>query len=182
MSIAAGSAPDRRWKPGWGDPFLARDTQLSKYVFSHAQAQVLIEDIFVCETPHRYFLIEGHTTKLPFINFLPNQLAWPLARRFSKRKLAGLSEEELLCAGIRGTTAREIMANLKTQEGQAVRIKPHLLGMEDHVDLWYKAYSKSVAKQSSLRVRLLYVTRQNRECHLGVDVSTIHPTSFQKRG
>jgi hypothetical protein len=36
--------------------------------------------LFVCETPHRWFPVETHTTHLPLINYLPAPLAHKTAR------------------------------------------------------------------------------------------------------
>jgi hypothetical protein len=41
--------------------------------------------LFITETPHRYWPTEGHTTGLPFINYVPDALAGAAARHLSGR-------------------------------------------------------------------------------------------------
>ncbi|MBD3197268.1 MAG: methyltransferase domain-containing protein [Candidatus Lokiarchaeota archaeon] len=64
--------------------------------------------IIINETPNRLSPFETHTTNLPFINYLPNKLAYYIANKFSKNLSKNYSWEELLKNGIRGTTIKEI--------------------------------------------------------------------------
>lgn len=65
--------------------------------------------LFINETPNRLSPIEYHTTGLPAINYLPDPIAFALARRFSPRVRSGDSWEVLLRNGIRGSTTKEIL-------------------------------------------------------------------------
>lgn len=99
--------------------------------------------LFVNETPHRWYLIEAHTTGLPLLNFQPRPLAHWAANRYSKRLRGDESWEQLLRNGVRGGTEREILRVLRNAGGgRPVLLKPSLLGCGDAVDIWY-AYSQA---------------------------------------
>jgi 2-polyprenyl-3-methyl-5-hydroxy-6-metoxy-1,4-benzoquinol methylase len=99
--------------------------------------------LFVNDTPHRWYLLEAHTTGLPLLNFLPRPVAHWAANRYSKRVSGGESWEDLLRHGIRGGTEREILRVLRRAgDGQPVLLKPTRLGVSDRIDLWY-AYSQA---------------------------------------
>ena len=68
-----------------------------------------------------YRRVEGHTTGLPFINYLPDNLAYFIARRFSKRVENNESWVMLLRKGIRGGTEREIMKILRIRSAMETR-------------------------------------------------------------
>ena len=92
--------------------------------------------LFVNQTPHRYSPFEMHTTGLPLINYLPDALAFEAARRFSRRLNGHESGPELLRAGIRGATIREVLRML----GADARLMQPLRG--DLIDLWHGKLSK----------------------------------------
>lgn len=97
--------------------------------------------MFLNGTPHKYFPIEMHTTSgLPFINYLPENLAFLYATKFSKRGLNEMSWDELLRDGIRGGSAGEIMSILKKTNSNPVLLKPANDGVKDRIDVWYKSY------------------------------------------
>ncbi len=93
--------------------------------------------MFLNQTPNRWFPIEHHTTRLPFINYLPDSLTGVLARKFSGRLRGDESWEELLRKGIRGSTWQEVMHVLKSRGGNAWSLSPYRFGAADHFDLWY---------------------------------------------
>ena len=91
--------------------------------------------LFIFETPHRWFPIESHTTLLPFINYLPDRVAYYCCQRFSGRVDNSLSWPELLREGIRGATVREIVSIL----GGGEILTPSWDGAtRDQIDLWYQ--------------------------------------------
>ena len=87
--------------------------------------------LFINQTPHRYSPVEMHTTALPFINYLPDELALRYATHFSRRINGDEDWPELLRAGIRGATIAEIMRYLG---GRATLLAP-MCG--DQIDLWH---------------------------------------------
>jgi SAM-dependent methyltransferase len=91
--------------------------------------------LFLNQTPYRYSPIEMHTTGLPLINYLPDQLALRAARRFSKRLTGDPDWETLLRRGIRGGTVKEILQIL-AQHGRPELLEPRAR-IGDRVDLWY---------------------------------------------
>jgi trans-aconitate methyltransferase len=105
----------------------------------------LIKDrgvLFLDQTPYRYSPVEHHTTGLPLLNYLPDQLAHKVACRFSKTVESGETWEQLLRKGIRGATASEILDILRrTEEGTPVLLKPNRNGIRDHIDLWFAVSS-----------------------------------------
>lgn len=113
--------------------------------------------LFLDQTPYRYFPVELHTTMLPFINYLPDRLAFAYAKTFSKRIDEGETWESLLRQGIRGSTEKEI-GSLLTNSAML-----GCLGeINDRIDLWLKntnpnkmAAAKHLAKGV---LKLLYKT------------------------
>jgi SAM-dependent methyltransferase len=102
--------------------------------------------LFLNQTPHRWYPVEGHTTGLPLLNYAPAHLAHWATKRFSpKPKHRNESWEQLLRRGIRGGTAREVMRILAGLDGgKPVLLQPSRLDAEDPVDIWY-AYSQGNA-------------------------------------
>lgn len=93
--------------------------------------------LFLYDTPYRYFPLELHTSSLPLINYLPDRLAHRVACRFSRRVHPQASWENLLRAGIRGGSVREIMGILGKKGQPASLLAPNQQGMKDRIDLWY---------------------------------------------
>jgi 2-polyprenyl-3-methyl-5-hydroxy-6-metoxy-1,4-benzoquinol methylase len=105
--------------------------------------------LFLNGTPNRQFPLEMHTTGLPVINYLPDQLALLAARKLSRRNLENASWEALLRAGIRGGTIGEIVGNLRHVGGAPQLLEPRCLGIEDRIDLWLALSSDSVGRRRS---------------------------------
>jgi len=92
--------------------------------------------LFLNQTPHRWFPVEGHTTGLPLLNYLPDGLAAHVARRFSRYGHRGDTWSELLRAGVRGSTEGEALAILRQHGKRVVSLKPSRNGIDTHLDLW----------------------------------------------
>ncbi len=105
--------------------------------------------LFLDQTPWRYFPLEGHTTRLPFINYLPDRVAHFYATRFSRRVPREQSWQSLLRRGVRGGTVGQIMKILRAcrQPGRAVLLKPHRLGLRDRIDVWHSGYALSIRRK-----------------------------------
>jgi 2-polyprenyl-3-methyl-5-hydroxy-6-metoxy-1,4-benzoquinol methylase len=93
--------------------------------------------VFINQTPHRWFPIEHHTTRLPLINYLPDRLTGACARAFSARVPPGTDWPTLLRKGIRGATHASVMGTINAPDRRGVSLKPTMYGMRDHFDLWY---------------------------------------------
>jgi hypothetical protein len=109
--------------------------------------------LFINQTPNRYGIVEYHTTSgMPFINYLPDQVTHYLVSHFSKRR-AGLSWEQLLRAGIRGATPKEICSSLReVDEGSVqLRLKPHLGGVHNDITLWFKSTSTMSRRSTAIK-------------------------------
>ncbi len=113
--------------------------------------------LFLDQTPYRYFPIELHTTMLPFINYLPDSLAFAYAKRFSNRVDASETWASLLRQGIRGATEKEIGGLLTNSE--SLRCTGDV---RDRIDLWHKSTNPNnmaAAKRLTKGVlKLLYKT------------------------
>jgi SAM-dependent methyltransferase len=103
--------------------------------------------LFVSQTPHRWFPTEGHTTGLPFVNYVPDSVAHWAAHRLSPRIRTRFTWDELLRRGIRGGTPREIMNCLGTEGGRPVLLSPSRNGIADPVTLWSRS---SAVRHSTL--------------------------------
>jgi 2-polyprenyl-3-methyl-5-hydroxy-6-metoxy-1,4-benzoquinol methylase len=94
--------------------------------------------LFLNMTPHRWFPIEHHTTGLPLLNYLPDALALPAARAFSKRIDKAEPWEMLLRRGIRGATEKEIVGIIApASDHKPLLMEPDKQGLSDRIDLWY---------------------------------------------
>lgn len=89
--------------------------------------------LFLNQTPHRWSPLEIHTTGLPLINYLPDRLAYAMAKRFSRRIKESDDWQDLLRAGIRGGTTREILGML----GDSAALLEPRGEIGDRIDLWY---------------------------------------------
>lgn len=99
--------------------------------------------LFVNQLPHRWFPIETHTTGLPFLNYLPDRWTLAAVRAFSRRRDRDESWEQLLRAGIRGATQRDLVRRLaRIGEGRPVPLAPAQNGFRDHADLWFEVASR----------------------------------------
>lgn len=113
--------------------------------------------LLIDETPHRWFPLEGHTTGLPLMNYLPDGLAGWFARHVSPRNLQHDSWQTLLRKGIRGSSAKEILQNINRVNGKA-RLLPPLKSHIDPIDIWYEGYvqhARQRAGRSKQIMRLL---------------------------
>ena len=115
--------------------------------------------LFINQTPNRMCPIEGHTTGLPLLNYLPKSLTMKAAYKFSNRIEQTDSWEILLRKGIRGATEREILHNLSRDKRYRPRlIEPNKQGFHDRIDLWYSALNpdrKKVLKRVMKRAMKL---------------------------
>jgi 2-polyprenyl-3-methyl-5-hydroxy-6-metoxy-1,4-benzoquinol methylase len=108
--------------------------------------------LFVNQLPHRWWIVEAHTTGLPLLNFAPRRVAHWGAKRFSIRLRGDESWDELLRMGIRGGTEREILRVLRgAGGGRPQLLEPHRLGVSDRASLWY-AYSNAGRPMAIKRV------------------------------
>jgi ubiquinone/menaquinone biosynthesis C-methylase UbiE len=95
--------------------------------------------LFLNGTPYRFSPIEFHTTGLPLINYLPDRLAFAIARRYSTRVTLNESWNALLRRGIRGGSENEILGAISQSGGKPLRLSPTRLGCKDKIDLWYRS-------------------------------------------
>jgi 2-polyprenyl-3-methyl-5-hydroxy-6-metoxy-1,4-benzoquinol methylase len=96
--------------------------------------------LFVNQTPNRHFPLERHSTGLPLINYLPDGMAFWLARKWAR---LGREEnwEGMLRGGVRGGTVGEIMHLLPAGDsGRPALLEPGYRGYRDRIDLWYDQY------------------------------------------
>ena len=125
-----------------------------EHLLPHERRRLLVElwdllkspgVLFLDQTPHRYFIFEGHTTHLPFINYLPDRWALTYARRFSPRVGTDETWTSLLRRGIRGATAGELLKIIKSSgRAEPTFLPPHRSGLNDQIDLWYAAHAVAI--------------------------------------
>jgi 2-polyprenyl-3-methyl-5-hydroxy-6-metoxy-1,4-benzoquinol methylase len=97
--------------------------------------------LFINQTPHRYFPIDFHTTGLPFINYLPDKIAFQVVKRFSKKVRPEETWNTLLRRGIRGGTDREILHILNTTSQKPILLEPERMGIRNRIELWHSLSS-----------------------------------------
>ena len=95
------------------------------------------------QTPYRWSPVEGHTTGLPLLNYLPDRLAHWYARR-SRRARPSDEWRDLLRKGIRGGSPPTILRELGSAGGAPRLLAPQRYG--SRVELWYEM---SVSKRPS---------------------------------
>jgi 2-polyprenyl-3-methyl-5-hydroxy-6-metoxy-1,4-benzoquinol methylase len=133
-----------------------------EHLLPHEQAPILKQvwqrlkpggTIFINQTPNRWSVAEYHTTGgLPLLNYLPDALVGPAARRLSGR-CRGLSWERLLRGGIRGSTPGAIVAMIR---GFADGHEPQLLPLRreqarNDIELWFQSTSLLSARNARLK-------------------------------
>jgi trans-aconitate methyltransferase len=115
--------------------------------------------LFLNMTPHRWFPVEHHTTGLPFINYLPANLTYAAARRFSKRLDGADSWETLLRRGIRGATENEIIEILTRNTAyKPVLIEPSRKNLKNRIDLWYSLLNRKSHRKIKKVIKILLKT------------------------
>ena len=135
--------------------------------------------LFIFETPHRWFPIESHTTVLPFINYLPDRVAHLVSRRFSHRVDPDISWTELLRAGIRGGTVREIVSILGGRGAEL--LSPSYDGAtRDQIDLWYRHVVDSADGRKLLKRRLAMLILKGIKAVTGYALSPYLGVAFRK--
>jgi 2-polyprenyl-3-methyl-5-hydroxy-6-metoxy-1,4-benzoquinol methylase len=117
--------------------------------------------IFINQTPYRFFPFEGHTTRLPLINYLPDKLALICARTFSKRVSPNADWKKLLRRGIRGSHPKQILDILKKSNPHFTPeiLTPSRMGLRDRIDIWYNGYAVSIAKKYQKVKRIQQILR-----------------------
>jgi ubiquinone/menaquinone biosynthesis C-methylase UbiE len=111
--------------------------------------------LFINQTPNRLYPVEGHTTGLPAINYLPDGLAIYYARRSARVDLAQ-SWQDLLRSGIRGATTREIVRILRKVQSPVKLIEPCYLGATDVIDVWFFNSSRSGLRRRRRLARIAF--------------------------
>lgn len=83
--------------------------------------------LLVNQTPYRWSPKEHHTTGLWALNYLPDSIAEPVARRYSRQassEIAACDWPQLLRRGIRGGTEGEILRLIRRAGGEARIMQP----------------------------------------------------------
>jgi 2-polyprenyl-3-methyl-5-hydroxy-6-metoxy-1,4-benzoquinol methylase len=117
--------------------------------------------LFLNQTPYRYFPFEGHTSRLLFVNYLPDKFAHYYVKKYSKRMRGNETWQELLRSGIRGGSPHEVFGILKNinKDHRPVTLKPSRLGYRDRIDIWYAGYAVTIAKKYPKFKRIQQVLR-----------------------
>ncbi len=114
--------------------------------------------LFLNQTPHRYFPIEMHTTGLPLLNYLPDYLAYRIARAWSVRVRKTDTWEELLREGIRGATEQEILGLLQGHDGtRPTLLVPGRGSLGNRIDHWHKGLGQARHRTAKRLLRLILV-------------------------
>ena len=104
----------------------------------------------IYETPHRWFPMEVHTTSLPFINYLPEFLAWRIGSFLTRKNAHRRSRYGMLRAGLRGTSQREMRRYLGFE---ARYLRPSSREVHDIIDMWHVSdYHSSPRKELTYKV------------------------------
>ena len=118
--------------------------------------------LFLNQTPNGLFPVELHTTMLPLINYLPDNVTLLASRKFSRKTKRDESWEMLLRKGIRGATEWEIHHLLGDERSTAVMLEPSRDGLRDRIDLYYKNTNskrlRTVKSAARIAIKLLRKT------------------------
>lgn len=137
--------------------------------------------LFINETPHRYYPVEFHTTKMPLINYLPDRLAYKIVRAFSRQVSPDESWESLLRNGVRGGTEREILRIIRRHTHDTpILLRPTRLGFRDRIDLWYGVSPSSWLP--SVRLNLLRLAQKALLAITGVALVPALSLALRKSG
>lgn len=130
--------------------------------------------LFLNQTPFRYSPIETHTTGLPLINYLSDDSALRMARRFAKRVQPDEPWETLLRRGIRGGTVAQITRELGGP-GTPEVLEP-CAEVGDRIDLWHAKLSK----RHALLKRTIWLSLKAVKLVTGVVVTPTLSLAFRK--
>jgi 2-polyprenyl-3-methyl-5-hydroxy-6-metoxy-1,4-benzoquinol methylase len=111
--------------------------------------------IYINQTPHRWFPVEIHTTGLPFINYLPDWLAFLVVQMLSNRIDRNETWEGLLRGGIRGGYTGEIQRILAGINADVEFLKPCRQELRNPVEMWHKYSSRFRPGRGKDVVRLI---------------------------
>lgn len=106
-------------------------------LWSHMRSGAVM---FVNQTPYRWHPYEHHSTGLWGINFLPDGLAWRVARRYG----VGTRDRTwaaMLRGGIRGGTEWSIRRALAADRQATEILQPTQHGLRDRADYWLSSTS-----------------------------------------
>jgi SAM-dependent methyltransferase len=136
--------------------------------------------LFVSDTPHRWFPIEAHTTKLPLLNYQSDAAAYRRTLGLGMTDM-GRTWPEMLRAGIRGSTEREIIDCLTSgRRHEAAIMTPSGPGIRSRADLWYaglthgrKQLLKMAAKRTLEAIQLVTGTLVTQNITLAVRKTSV---------
>lgn len=133
------------------------------------------------QTPHRWFPVESHTSGLPLLNYVPDQMAHWMIRTFSTRSIRTAAWDQLLRAGVRGASVSEIRRNLLAIDGSAVLRTPVRIS-KSWAGIWYAAKMKRLERvESGLSRKAIQFTAALVE-RLGLPLSPYVNIAFTKVG
>lgn len=107
--------------------------------------------LFVNETPSRWYPVEGHTTGIPLLAYVPDSVALRLAHRYSRRARNSETWPQLLRKGIRGSSLPQLRRSIRAGCGE----EPVVLDPLDASGLIAFAFTTSTTKQRSALKRAM---------------------------
>lgn len=131
--------------------------------------------LFLNQTPHRWFPIEAHTSRLPLVNYLPDRIAHWATNHFSRQSSGHDSWAEMLRGGIRGGSIHEIMRHVRKVDSGAKLLRPIRVA-NSWAGIWYAAKRKRtesgwLAKAIMLTERFVSFTRLPLTPYLNIAVT-----------
>jgi 2-polyprenyl-3-methyl-5-hydroxy-6-metoxy-1,4-benzoquinol methylase len=135
--------------------------------------------LFLHKTPHRYFPIEAHTTRLPLINYLPDRLALACVRTFARRFGDRPDWPTMLRKGIRGGSVAEIVRMLGTPVGAVTVLRPERIGVRDSIDLWYRS---AATTREGTQKRMIHAFCRVLKAVTGIELPPYLAIALEKTG
>jgi ubiquinone/menaquinone biosynthesis C-methylase UbiE len=133
--------------------------------------------LFVRETPNRFFPYDGHTSRLPFVHWLPLWLAGPLVRALSPRGLSDRSNSTLVEVGLIGLTYYEVLRHIRAAGGQPedlTRTNRHCV--EDFFLFWIRKEPRVSRRAIKLVVHAAFHVLELIVRPLGVPIAALLPS------
>jgi SAM-dependent methyltransferase len=103
--------------------------------------------LVVTETPWRWFPIETHTTSLPFVNYLPDRLAFA-AFRYCGRFPHAVTWKDALREGLRGGTVGEIVSCLDAPKGTVQFVQASEADARDMLEVWWRGECRHTRRKA----------------------------------
>ena len=133
--------------------------------------------LFIRETPNRLFPFEGHTSRLPFVHWLPLALAGAIVRALSPNKLRACSNANLAEDGFIGVTYSEVLRCIRAGGGVPTDLtRSNPACVDDFFHFWLVREHRPLHRTAKLAIRISFRVLHAAMRPLGTPVAALLPS------